>query len=62
MKIVKTLLCSDGVIGLNGWQYLLDKNNNKMKFKSTALAHKFLLHNGYSQEWIDEWVETKEEK
>ena len=28
MKVVRTLVCPDGVIGLNGWQYLLDKDDD----------------------------------
>jgi hypothetical protein len=56
-KIIRTLVCPDGIIGLNGWQYLLDDDGREMEFESTYLANQFLLNGGYSQEWIDEWVE-----
>ena len=60
MKVVRTLVCPDGVIGLNGWQYLLDNDGNEMEFKSTDSANQFLLDGGYSQDWIDEWIEIKQ--
>ena len=60
MKVIRTLVCPDGVIGLNGWQYVLDDNGNEMEFKSTDIANQFLLDDGYSQKWIDEWVEIKQ--
>ena len=58
----RTLVCQDGVIGLNGWQYLLDNENNTMLFNDKKSANKFLLDNGLTQDWIDEWVEVKEDK
>ena len=58
--IVRTLVCPDGVIGLNGWQYLLDDDGYEMEFDSKGSANKFLLDGGYTQEWIDEWVEIKQ--
>ena len=58
---VRTLVCPDGVIGLNGWQYLLDKDDNDMIFSSIDSANKFLLDEGCRQEWIDEWVEIVED-
>ena len=58
--IVRTLVCPDGVIGLNGWQYVLDDNGNEMEFDSKDSANKFLLDAGYTQEWIDEWVEINQ--
>ena len=60
MKIIRTLVCPDGVIGLNGWQYLLDEDDNEMEFDSKDSANQFLLDGGYTQEWIDEWVEIKQ--
>ena len=60
MKKVKTLVCPDGVIGLNGWQYLLDDNGNEMEFEDKNSANKFLLDGGYSQEWIDGNIEIGE--
>ena len=57
MKVVRTLVCPDGVIGLNGWQYLLDEDDNEMEFDSKDSANQFLLDGGYTQEWIDDWVE-----
>ena len=58
----RTLVCQDGVIGLNGWQYLLDNENNTMLFNDKKSANKFLLDNGLTQDWIDEWVEVREDK
>ena len=60
MQRVRTLICPDGVIGLNGWQYLLDNNNKTMKFRNIKSANLFLLDNGYTQEYIDEWIEITE--
>ena len=57
---VRTLVCQDGVVGLNGWQYLLDDNGNEMEFEDKNSANKFLLDGGYSQEWIDENIEIGE--
>ena len=57
MKIIRTLVCQDGVIGLNGWQYLLTDSGEDMKFDSEDSANSFLLDSGYSQEHIDEWIE-----
>ena len=57
MKVIRTLVCPDGVIGLNGWQYLLDEDDNEMEFDSKDSANQFLLDGGYTQEWIDDWVE-----
>ena len=59
---VRTLVCPDGVIGLNGWQHLLDNENNTMLFNDRKSANKFLLDNGLTQDWIDEWVEVREDK
>ena len=61
MKVIKTLVCRDGVIGLNGWQYVLDHNDNTMKFQNTKSANSFLLHNGFTQEHIDELIEIEDE-
>ena len=55
--VCKTLMCSDGVIGLNGYQYLLDDYDNEMEFASEEDAVRFLLDNGYSKDWIGEWLE-----
>ena len=60
MKVVKTLVCPDGVTGLNGWQYLLNDDDTEMKFKDTVSANSFLLDGGYTQEYIDEWIEIQE--
>ena len=42
MICVKTLVCDDGVTGLNGWQYLLHPDNTLMKFKDEEEAKVFL--------------------
>ena len=60
MKIIRTLVCQDGVVGLNGWQYLLNDDDTYMEFGDTKSANKFLLENGYSQEWINENIEIKQ--
>jgi hypothetical protein len=57
--IVRTLICPDGVIGINGWQYLLDKKDNVLHFNSIKSATQYLMDNGYSKEFIDEWIEIK---
>ena len=54
MIYLKTLVCSDGVVGLNGWQYLLDDDDTLMPFKDNESATTFLKDHGYDQEWIDE--------
>ena len=56
-RIIRTLVSPDGVIGLNGWQYLLDDDGEEMEFNSKDSANSFLLDGGYSQEYIDEWIE-----
>ena len=58
-NIVRTLICPDGVIGLNGWQYLLNDDGTEMEFKDVDSANSFLLDGGYTQEHIDEWIEIK---
>ena len=57
MKIIRTLVCPDGVIGLNGWQYVLNNDGTEMEFNNKASAISFLLDSGYTQEYIDEWIE-----
>tara|TARA_Y100000310_G_scaffold237239_1_gene240513 strand:+ start:384 stop:911 length:528 start_codon:yes stop_codon:yes gene_type:complete len=60
-KIIRTLVCPDGVTGLNGWQYLLTDDGEEMEFDSKASANSFLLdEGGYEQEHIDEWIEIIE--
>ena len=61
MKIVKTLVCPDGVVGVNGWQYLLDDEGEYMEFKDNNAANTFLL-DYYDQKWIDENIEIEELK
>ena len=56
-NIVRTLVCPDGVIGLNGWQYLLNDDGTEMEFDSKASATSFLLDGGYTQKHIDAWIE-----
>ena len=55
--VCKTLMCNDGVIGINGYQYLLDDEGNEMEFDSKEDAIVFLLDNGETMNWIEEWVE-----
>ena len=54
---IRTLVCQDGVVGLNGWQYLLNDENNEMLFDNKNSANKFLIDVGYTQTWINEWIE-----
>ena len=61
MIYLKTLVCSDGVVGLNGWQYLLDDDDKLMPFKDNESATTFLKDHGYDQEWIDENIEFEKE-
>ena len=56
-NIVWTLVCPDGVIGLNRWQYLLNNDGTEMEFNNKASATSFLLDSGYTQKYIDEWIE-----
>ena len=47
--VCKTLMCNDGVLGLNGYQYLLDDEDNEMEFdsKEDAVArYKEVKNNG----------------
>ena len=55
--VVRTLVCPDGVIGLNGWQYLLNDDGIEKEFKDVESANSFLLDGGYTQDYIDEWIE-----
>jgi hypothetical protein len=54
---VRTLVCKDGVVGLNGYQYLLDSENNEMEFQTQSEAVEFLTNNGCSKDWVSENVE-----
>ncbi len=36
----------DGIIGLNGKQFLLDDNGEELQFTTVKLAHRFLEDNG----------------
>jgi hypothetical protein len=42
MIAVSTIVSGDGVIGLNGKQYLLDHNDELMLFKSVDDAKRFI--------------------
>lgn len=55
--VCKTLMCNDGVVGINGYQYLLDDEGYAKRFDSKDSAVKFLLDNGEDIDWIEEWVE-----
>ena len=55
--VCKTLMCNDGVIGINGYQYLLDDEGYAKRFDSKEDAIVFLLDNGETMNWIEEWVE-----
>ena len=53
MKVIRTLICRDGVVGLNGYQYALDDNDDCLVFENTKKAKDFLLSNGVAQVSID---------
>lgn len=55
MIAVSTMVSGDGVIGLNGKQYLLDHNDELMLFKSVDDAKQFVGDNGENpdSEYID---------
>ena len=63
MYTVSTLVSEDGVIGLNGKQYLLDNNDELMLFKSIDEAKQFVGEHGEDpdNEYID-YEEHKSEK
>ena len=63
MYTVSTLVSEDGVIGLNGKQYLLDNNDELMLFNSIDEAKQFVGDNGEApdNEYID-YEEHKSEK
>tara|TARA_R110002020_G_scaffold131962_1_gene294869 strand:+ start:256 stop:453 length:198 start_codon:yes stop_codon:yes gene_type:complete len=53
MKVIRTLICEDGIVGLNGYQYLLDDNNDCLVFDNETKAIDFLISNGVDKESID---------
>jgi hypothetical protein len=56
MIVIRTLTCGDGVIGLNGWRYLLNSDDTLMKFIDKETAKTFLkTHsiNNDEMEFID---------
>ena len=53
MIYAKTLVCTDGVIGLNDWQYLLHSDNTLMMFKDEEEAKAFLTEHGEDLETIE---------
>mgnify|MGYP003135967380 CR=1 FL=1 len=59
MISVSILVSDDGVIGLNGKQYLLDENDETMLFKSIDDARKYLEDNGEDPD--NEFIEYEEE-
>lgn len=52
MKVIRTLICEDGVVGLNGYQYALDNEGNCLTFGNETEARNFLLTNGVDEESI----------
>lgn len=53
MKVIRTLICNDGIVGLNGYQYALDDNNDCLIFDNETKAIEFLLSNGVDKKSID---------
>tara|TARA_R100001594_G_scaffold146465_1_gene197901 strand:- start:1097 stop:1294 length:198 start_codon:yes stop_codon:yes gene_type:complete len=52
MKVIRTLTCTDGVTGLNGYQYALDDKGKCLTFDNEAKARDFLIANGVHEELI----------
>ena len=44
--VVRTLTSNDGVMGLNGYHYLLHADDSLMRFETKEVAEKFLLKHG----------------
>ena len=58
MIIVSTIVSEDGVIGLNGKQYLLDDENELKYFETEEDARNFIEENGADPD--DEFIEYEE--
>ena len=54
MIVVRTLLCGDGIIGLNGWRYLLNSDDTLMKFIDTESAKAFLKAHAIDSDEIEQ--------
>jgi hypothetical protein len=57
--VVSTLVSDDGVIGLNGKQYLLDSDDEVMAFESVESARAFIEEHGEDPD--SEYIEYEEE-
>ena len=56
--VVRTLVDEkNGVVGINGWLYVLDSRGDTMCFDTKYHANTYLLDGGYTQEYIDENIE-----
>lgn len=53
MIYAKTLVCNDGVIGMNDWQYLLHPDNTLMMFENEEEARVFLTEHKVDLEDIE---------
>ena len=51
--IVRTLCSNDGVIGLNGYHYLLHSDDSLMKFETKEVAEKFLTKHGIELDQVE---------
>ena len=51
--IVRTLHCEDGVVGLNGYQYLLHEDDSLMKFETKEVAERFLTQHGIDLDQVE---------
>ena len=51
--VVRTLYSNDGVIGLNGYHYLLHADDSLMKFKTQEIAEKFLTKHGIDLDQVE---------
>jgi len=62
--LVRTIQSPDGVLGLNGWWYLLDEDDNPIRFNGVEEAMEYIEDNGgdphdeYTEYIEEEWAET----
>ena len=50
---VRTLYCEDGVLGLNGYRYLLYEDGSLMRFEDKETATRFLLRHDINLDQVD---------
>ena len=56
--VIRTLVDEKhSVKGINGWLYIMTERGDIMEFDTKYYANQYLLHGGYTQEYIDENIE-----